>query len=817
MVTQRSAGIIKFLVLWFCACVLAVALFIGFGFISDIVSFIFLSLLAAIGLFALIIFAAGIVEFRNSVDATQVSILDDLPEALVMTDAQGTVLTANKAYQAFLSGSEASPLSILQQWGVPSQTIYRLYHGALKGQVVREEVRLSKKLFSNAKNIENSYWYLLETVLMGEKNRILWRVMDVSGEREHQEQYFRNLQEAINHLDLAPAGFISCNGQGKLIYINATFASLAACDLSTFVAGEINFSDLFIPRDAARIDDCLAQKQNEKLSYLRLSNLLQRVDIYTSWQFYENGEALCRAVVLPSADMEGADKFPVFMDYFSAAPIAMVMVDAEGAIVEANERFNLLLPHETNKQHSSLVSLIAPHDRERFTRMMETLRFGYSSAQIFETALGETENHYVKLYICPLHDVPGYGDVVVVSVVETTQMRVLEEQMVQTQKMQAVGQLAGGIAHDFNNVLTAIIMSCDLLLASHRSSDPSHPDLMNIKLNANRAASLVQQLLAFSRRQTLRPQVVDLPELLSAIMNMILPVLSTHIKVETIYARDLWPVEVDKGSLDQVITNLVFNARDAMPDGGSLLISTRNISEGEARKLPYQGLPAADYVVIEVKDTGTGIAPEIREKIFEPFFTTKEVGKGTGLGLSMVYGIIKQTNGYIYCDSVIGQGTSFIIFLPRYVALQKTAQTLQDETLQENIEKETKSGDLSGSATVLLVEDEDAVRMGGVRALQSRGYTVLEASSGVEALEVLEEYDGKVDIVVSDVVMPEMDGPTLLRELRKTYPTIKFIFVSGYAKDAFAKNLPEDAEFGFLPKPFSLKGLASAVKDMLAQ
>jgi len=211
-----------------------------------------------------------------------------------------------------------------------------------------------------------------------------------------------------------------------------------------------------------------------------------------------------------------------------------------------------------------------------------------------------------------------------------------------------------------------------------------------------------------------------------------------------------------------------------------------------------------------VEDSGTGITPDVMKKIFEPFFTTKEVGKGTGLGLSMVYGIIKQTGGYIYADSEVGKGTTFRIFLPRHVASENNVPLIKAETPEVE-----KKRDLSGTATVLLVEDEDAVRMGGVRALTSRGYTVHEASSGVEALELLEELDGKVDIVVSDVVMPEMDGPTLLTELRKTYPDIKFIFVSGYAEDAFAKNLPEGAKFGFLPKPFSLKQLATTVKEML--
>jgi two-component system, cell cycle sensor histidine kinase and response regulator CckA len=255
-----------------------------------------------------------------------------------------------------------------------------------------------------------------------------------------------------------------------------------------------------------------------------------------------------------------------------------------------------------------------------------------------------------------------------------------------------------------------------------------------------------------------------------------------------------------------------------MPGGGDLTIRTRNAAEAECAAFGYRELVPADYVLVEVEDTGTGIGPETIKKIFEPFFTTKEVGKGTGLGLSMVYGIVKQTGGFIFCDSEVGKGTTFRIFLPRHVP---GAQEIAEEEAAASAKTAAvaRGGDthkdLSGSATVLLVEDEDAVRMGNVRALASRGYTVHEASSGVEALEIYKELGGKVDIVVSDVVMPEMDGPTLLRELLQLQPDIKFIFVSGYAEDAFAKNLPEDAKFGFLPKPFSLKQLATIVKEML--
>jgi two-component system cell cycle sensor histidine kinase/response regulator CckA len=277
---------------------------------------------------------------------------------------------------------------------------------------------------------------------------------------------------------------------------------------------------------------------------------------------------------------------------------------------------------------------------------------------------------------------------------------------------------------------------------------------------------------------------------------------------------------VDIGQFEQVVVNLAVNARDAMPDGGELTIRTKNVAADDTRTFGYRELVAADYVLVEVEDTGSGIAPDVLKKIFEPFFTTKDVGKGTGLGLSMAYGIIKQTGGFIYCDSEVGKGSVFRIFLPRHIpeirsVPEPEAKPVTAEAAAALAKAADAARDLSGSATVLLVEDEDAVRMGGMRALTSRGYTVHEASSGVEALEVYHELGGKIDIVVSDVVMPEMDGPTLLGELRKLRPDIKFVFVSGYAEDAFAKNLPADAKFGFLPKPFSLKQLATVVKEVL--
>jgi two-component system, cell cycle sensor histidine kinase and response regulator CckA len=340
---------------------------------------------------------------------------------------------------------------------------------------------------------------------------------------------------------------------------------------------------------------------------------------------------------------------------------------------------------------------------------------------------------------------------------------------------------------------------------------------MQIKQNATRAATLVRQLLAFSRRQTLRPQVLDLGDALSDLTMLLRRLIGEKVKLDLVHGRDLWPVKVDVSQFEQVIVNLAVNARDAMSEGGKLTVRTANVTSEESAHLAYKGMPAADYVRIDVTDTGTGIPPDIVDKIFEPFFSTKEVGKGTGLGLSTVYGIVKQTGGFIYVDSEADNGTSFHIFLPRHHAEQEAQP---DAAAANGIAKEppveTKPrADLTGRGTILLVEDEEGLRSLNARGLRSRGYSVIEASNGIEAMEALELQNGAVDLVVSDVVMPEMDGPTLLKTMRGRNPDLKIIFVSGYAEDAFEKSLPENQQFAFLPKPFTLSQLVAAVKETM--
>jgi two-component system cell cycle sensor histidine kinase/response regulator CckA len=442
---------------------------------------------------------------------------------------------------------------------------------------------------------------------------------------------------------------------------------------------------------------------------------------------------------------------------------------------------------------------------------------GQSDIVPVDAALTGGGDRWGRFYVSAVEEAERDAEAAIIYVLETTGQRTLESQINQRARMESIGQLAGGIAHDFNNVLSAIMMATDFLLNAHKPTDPSFQDIMQIKQNANRAASLVRQLLAFSRRQTLRPQVLDLGETLSDLGMLLKRLIGEKVAFAgVVIGRDLWPVKVDISHFEQVIVNLAVNARDAMPGGGTLGIRTANITAADGGKYAYKGMPIADYVLVEVTDTGSGIPPDIMDKIFEPFFTTKEVGKGTGLGLSTVYGIVKQTGGFIYAESAPGN-TVFRIFLPRHSggADEALAQApAPGAPAIAGAVANAASADLTGQGTILLVEDEEGLRALNARGLSSRGYTVLEAGNGVEAIDILEK-QGRIDLVVSDVVMPEMDGPTLLKELRRRDPKVKIIFVSGYAEEAFQKNLDEQEKYEFLAKPFTLKQLVTKVKETM--
>jgi two-component system cell cycle sensor histidine kinase/response regulator CckA len=338
---------------------------------------------------------------------------------------------------------------------------------------------------------------------------------------------------------------------------------------------------------------------------------------------------------------------------------------------------------------------------------------------------------------------------------------------------------------------------------------------MQVKQNANRAANLVRQLLAFSRQQTLQPRIIDITDVLVELSHLLRRLIGESIELKVIHGRDLGVIKVDQGQLEQVIINLAVNARDAMAGGGTLTIRTANVAQTSAVRRGHEVMPAGDYVLIEVNDTGIGIPKENLARIFEPFFSTKEVGSGTGLGLSTVYGIVRQTGGFIFVDSEPGRGSVFQIYLPRHQAGEAALDARAEMPAAEAAEPSPPK-DLTGIGTVMLVEDEDPVRIFGARALRNKGYKVLEAKSGEGALEAIQNAEEPIDLLITDVVMPRMDGPALVRHVRESHPEMKVIFISGYTEDDFRQRLDSDSEIHFLPKPFSLKQLASKVKEVIS-
>lgn len=390
---------------------------------------------------------------------------------------------------------------------------------------------------------------------------------------------------------------------------------------------------------------------------------------------------------------------------------------------------------------------------------------------------------------------------------DATKLKSLEAQFVQSQKMQAIGQLAGGVAHDFNNLLTAISGHCDLLLLRHDQGDQDYADLMQIHQNANRAAALVSQLLAFSRKQTLQPETLDLRETLSDLTHLLNRLVGE--KVSLILSHDpvLKPVRADKRQLEQVIMNLVVNARDAMPDGGQITVETEGLTLDAPLSRDRVTVPVGDYVVVRVRDEGTGISKDAISKVFEPFYTTKRTGEGTGLGLSTAYGIVKQTGGFIFADSEVGQGTSFTLLFP--------AADVPVEQAQATEQAQPRPGLGTCDGVVLLVEDEAPVRAFASRALRMQGFDVIEADCAEKALELLADSRLQVDVFVTDVVMPGMDGPTWVTKALQDRPDVRIVFVSGYAEGALGGDRPVIPNSVFLPKPFSLTDLTATVQQQL--
>ena len=488
-------------------------------------------------------------------------------------------------------------------------------------------------------------------------------------------------------------------------------------------------------------------------------------------------------------------------------PVALLWLDADGAIVDANERARALLgdaapgrplgeiiegPGRPVRDWISDVAL------GRAAPRGEVLRF-----------IGEGTEKFLQVALSPCRlgeERPG----VVAVLTDASAMKTLEEKFVQSQKMQAIGQLAGGIAHDFNNLLTAITGHCDLLMLRRDKADPEYADLYQIEQNANRAAALVKQLLAFSRKQTLNPEVVDMRDTLSDLTHLLNRLVGERVRLTFTHDPGLRAIRADRRQLEQVLMNLVVNARDAMPEGGEISIRTDNVRLAEGVPRDRVTLPRGAYVRVTVADQGCGIPADKMGKIFEPFFTTKRQGEGTGLGLSTAYGIVKQTGGFIFCDSIVGQGTTFELFFPVH---RQTAEAPPPAPATPPVAVPDTG---APTGTILLVEDEAPVRAFAVRALRLRGLDVLEADNAEAALAILADDRVRADVFVTDIVMPGMDGPAWVRAALRDRPGTRVVFMSGYTEHSLADGALAIPNSVFLPKPFSLSDLIACVENQLA-
>ncbi len=763
-------------------------------------------LLAGFGAAAAVLIVSGVLRLRPKESRTESrlrEIFDALPSPLAVTDRRGSLLWRSDTFMKAIGGLglERDLTRLGERDPEAAAAMFRLFSAARAGHVHVEAIRLPHS--------PGGEHYTLKVSPLSEhggRARIfIWELKEADGGRDAEELGVAAILNKVPLPAFSIAKDLSVESANKRfeILLGRSPPGEQAWSLFSTKRGK--------PLTRSWLRDMIAKGGDQ--TFARLSGPGGGARTVTlSFSKDTGGRVLCIAVPAGiGADLE--DGFDQLLPY---APLPMALLNPKGVIQTANVAFHQLLDGScldgaAGIAGKPLQSLVSEASSKKVQDQIAAVLAAGNNRQSHPVELQAESPSPGSKRLRLVMFLAATGNKIVVAASSAESAALIGEQSAQNQKLQAVGELAGGIAHDFNNLLTAIIGYSDLLLRRFRASDPTFKDLMNIKNSATRAAELVKQILAYSRRQTLRPAIVKLTDVIEEFQATIGRTLGEKVRATIQHGRDLWFVKADEGQLFQVIMNLAVNARDAMPDGGEITIKTSNISERDSLGLAGRGLSRGEYVLCEVSDTGTGIPSEHLERIFDPFFSTKEIGQGTGLGLSTVYGIVKQTGGTILVESKIGVGTTFRIYLPRYVETQEDLKALESKA-----EVTDKMEDLTGSGTVLLVEDEEAVRSFASRALSTRGYTVLEAASGVEALGIMDREKGKVDLVVSDVVMPEMDGPTLLRHLRERNPDIRIVFMSGYAEEAFRKNLSAEEKFIFLPKPFTLKKLAETVKAAAA-
>ena len=735
------------------------------------------------------------------------------PEACLLTDGDEAFVYANSAFHRLfaLAVSLDAIAAIVEGGEGPAREFARLRASAAAG--IADYAEIAVRIPAGA--VE---WRRISVVpARGHTGYALWRAEDVTARRELEAVRRREEETLADLLDHLPVGFFSADADGRMVYANQTLAGWLGMEAADVRARALKFADFVTDTDAAPRSD--EPGEHGEVTLRAGDGETFRAYLVQSQQTGGDGKFLYSRSVVMRASAAGEASGAAGVGFqrqlhwlFDEAPVGIALIDPKGDVVEANRALLRLLGlHRDAVIGSPLTDRVRMEDRGDVAGALSKVLMGTLRAAHFEVGMpgaGRREL-IVSIYASRMEDEAGDVSAIILHFIDMTEQKHLEVQFAQSQKTQAVGQLAGGVAHDFNNLLTAMVGFCDLLLERHGAGDPSFADIMQIKQNANRATNLVRQLLAFSRKQTLQPVMLDVTQALSDLANLLRRLIGENIELNMEHGRDLGLMRADPGQFDQVVINLAVNARDAMPGGGTVTIRTSEVTVEAPVERGAELIPAGAYVLIEVMDTGTGITKENIGRIFEPFFSTKQVGAGTGLGLSTVYGIVRQSDGFIFVDSAPGEGTAFSLYFPGYAAGAAPGEAVY--------ETDTDAGeaDLTGAGTVLLVEDEDAVRMFGARALRNKGYRVLEAENGEAALDVVNGAGAPIDLIVSDVVMPGMDGYTLIKLLRQENPGIKVILISGYAEDAIPEEIGRDPSVNFLPKPFSLKQLAGRVKEVM--
>ncbi len=794
----------------------------------------------------------GLGSFVKDWDTVK-ALMDSEQDALALVAPDGVPVYINKAGKAFFKASSLLQ-SVLNR--VIDDESNRLALAKLEA-AVKNKAETSVELLMRPAEDDADFWEWQHISIKQLEVGTLWRVRDMTAARALDAVMRQENQELAEFLDILPIGLYQIDAGGVIHFVNQRLCEWL---------GYTNIREL----KGKKLVDILAGSHVPELDgfwHGELTFRTQTGTLFTAFVSHavydENGETMLRASVVRDVmsrhEQEGNAKEAElgFSRLFAEAPVGIAFLDKENIITEGNSTlFQMFLRQREEMIGTPLDECIDPEDWAELKDKMAKVMTAKLTRAHAEVRLKTLQEKFAAVYITPMteEDEDGKPDVFgfIAHFIDNTERRTLAMQFSQAQKMQAIGQLAGGIAHDFNNLLTAIIGSTDLLLQTHPASDPDFTELMNVHYSATRAASLVGQLLSYSRKQPLRPKYLDVTDVFADLHHMLKRLLGTKITVQIENGRNLGFIRVDKTQFDQVFVNLAVNARDAMPDGGTFTIATHYQKFPAGQYIGSEEVVPGEYVVIDVTDTGCGISEENLQRIFEPFFSTKSGGvdSGTGLGLAMVYGNMHQSGGYINVKSTLGVGTTFSLYLPRHAPDEVRRLTEESEQPSSPIKESVPSvsqlvrvkpntpktgdqlqfffaedkpslpppllpsNDLSGTGTILLVEDEDGVRAVTRKALTAKGYTIVECNCAEEALEKVE--DGTTfDLLITDMVMPGMDGVTLASTLREKGIYSKILLISGFSEEAARGEIKAMPDFYFLAKPFTLKELGEKVKQIL--